>query len=115
MQEPHGLGGDERRLLGGLRDHRVAGKERRADLAEKDRERKVPRTDADENAAAAVAQRIAFTRGTRQGLGRERVARLQRIVAAEIDRLAHLAERIVEGLTALALQQRDQSPALRLD
>ena len=41
---------DQRRLLGGLREHRVAGGERRADLADEDRQRKIPRRDADDRA-----------------------------------------------------------------
>ena len=42
MQHAHGLGGDERRLFGGLGDHGIARGERRGDLAGEDRERKVP-------------------------------------------------------------------------
>ena len=41
-------------------------------------------------------------------------ARLIGIVATEIDRLAHLAHRIVERLAAFGLQQRDQAAAPRL-
>ena len=60
VQEPHGRGGDQRRLLGGLRDDGVAGHQRRRDLAEEDRERKIPRRDRDEDAAAAQAQHVAL-------------------------------------------------------
>ena len=84
------------------------------DLAEEDRERKIPRADADEDAAAAIAQLVALAGRPGQRLRGERAARLERVVAAEIDRLAHLRHRIVERLAALRLQQRDQAAAPRL-
>ena len=62
VKQPHRLGGDQRGLLGGLGDHRVAGDERGHHLAGEDREREVPRADADEDAAAAVAQLVRFRR-----------------------------------------------------
>ena len=43
VQQRNRARGDERRLLGRLGDNGVAGHERRAHLAEKDRERKIPR------------------------------------------------------------------------
>ena len=60
VQQLHGGAADQRRLLGRLGDHRVAGGERRADLAGEDRERKIPRADAGENAARRAAQAIAL-------------------------------------------------------
>ena len=60
VQQRDGASGNKRRLLGRLGDHGVAGDERGADLAEKDREGKIPRTDADKDAATAVAQDIAL-------------------------------------------------------
>ena len=48
MQQGHRLGRDQRRLLGGLREHAVAGRERRGHLPGEDRQRKIPRTDADD-------------------------------------------------------------------
>ena len=56
MKQPHRLRRDQRGLLGGLRHHAVAGSERRGHLAEEDRQREIPRTDADEHAAAAIGQ-----------------------------------------------------------
>jgi hypothetical protein len=53
-------GGDQRRLLGRLGDHAVAGGERRRDLAEEDRQREVPRADADEGATSAQRQAVAL-------------------------------------------------------
>jgi hypothetical protein len=52
-QEPHRGGGDQRRLLGGLRDDRIASGEGCGDLAGEDRQRKIPRRDAREDAASA--------------------------------------------------------------
>ena len=42
VEQAHGLGGDQRRLLGGLGDHPIAGCERGGDLAGEDRYREVP-------------------------------------------------------------------------
>ena len=44
----------------------------------------------------------------------QRTSRFRRVVAAEVDRLAHLGERIVERLAALVLQQRQQGVAVLL-
>ena len=55
QQQPHGLRRHERRLLGGLGDHGIAGRECRRDLAREDREREIPRADAGEHAAAVRA------------------------------------------------------------
>ena len=60
VQQPDRERGDQRRLLGRLRDHGIAGGERGDHLAEEDRERKIPRADADEDAAAAIAQFVAL-------------------------------------------------------
>ena len=45
------LEGDERRLFGGLGDDAIAGDQRGGDLADENRQRKIPRRDADEDAA----------------------------------------------------------------
>src|SRR5262245_37720639 len=111
MQDAHRLGGNQRGLLCGLRHYAVAGGERACDLAEENRERKVPRADADEGAAAAVAELVAFAGWAGQRLRGEPAARLEPVVATEIDRLAHLAHRIIERLAAFGLQQRDQPAA----
>ena len=47
--------------------------------------------------------------------GPEQAAALRRVIAGEIDRLADLRERVVEGLAALDLQQVDEPPAPRLE
>ena len=51
-----GAAGDQRRLLGRLGDHGIAGHQRRGDLAGEDRQRKVPRRDADDDAARLGAR-----------------------------------------------------------
>ena len=56
VQQPHRLGGDQRRLLGGLGEHGIARGERGGDLAGEDGERKIPRADADDQARAARAR-----------------------------------------------------------
>ena len=50
-------GGDQRRLLGRLGEHRVAGGQRGGDLAGEDRQREVPRADADDRAERRLAWR----------------------------------------------------------
>ena len=50
----HGLGGDQRRLLRRLGDHRIAGRQRAGDLAGEDRQRKVPRADAGDDTERPV-------------------------------------------------------------
>ena len=46
VEQAHRPGGDQRRLLGGLGQHRAAGGQRRRHLADEDRQREVPRADA---------------------------------------------------------------------
>ncbi len=113
VQQRHRASGDERRLLGRLGDHGVAGDERGADLAEKDGEGKVPRTDADKDAAAAITQDVALAGRPRHRRIGEAAARLRGVVAAIIDRLAPLGERIVQGLAAFGLQQSEKLAAMR--
>ena len=109
VQQADGLGRDQRRLLGGLCHHRIAGHQRRRDLAHEDRQRKIPRRYRDEHAAAAQPQAVALAGRPRHRFVRaEQLAAFGGVVAAEIDGLAHFRERVVEGLAALALQQRDE-------
>ena len=53
VQDADRFGGDQRRLLGRLGDDRIAGGERRGDLAGEDRQRKIPRADAGDDAERA--------------------------------------------------------------
>ena len=60
-------------------------------------------------------RRVALAGRPRHRLAGEQAARLGRVVAAEIDRLAHLADAIVQRLAALAREQRDQRVAVVLE
>ena len=105
LQQANGRGCDPRRLFGGLGNHRVAGHQRRSDLAEEDRQRKIPRRYRDEHAATAQLQHIALAGRARHRFARtEQIAAFRRIIAAEIDRLADFRKRVIERLAALALQ-----------
>src|SRR5438034_9068915 len=48
-----------------------------------------------------------------RSLRAEPAARLDGVVAAEIHRLAHFGDRVIEGLAAFQLHQRDQSATPR--
>src|SRR5215472_18605547 len=111
VKQAHRRRGDQWGLLGGLGDDRVAGRERSHHLAAEDCKREIPRTDADEDAAAAVMQLIALAGRARQQLGRQASARSVRIVAAEVRRLAHFGKRVVKRLAAFRLKQRNQRTA----
>ena len=50
VQKAHGFGGNQRRLLRGLGEHRIACRQRRRDLAGENRKREIPRADADRRA-----------------------------------------------------------------
>ena len=109
MQQLDGFSRNQRRLLGRLRDDRIARHQGRRDLAQEDRQRKIPRRDRDEDATAAQAEHVALAGRSRHRLAfAEQFAALRGIVAAEVDGLADFRDRIVERLAALALQQRDE-------
>ena len=103
MQDAHGFRGDQRRLLGGLGDHRIARRERGGDLAGEDRERKVPGTDADDEAE----------RG--RGAGQQRARRLVRVIAQEVGRLAHFRDRVGVRLAGLAHDEADERVVARFE
>ena len=92
VQKAHGFGGDQRRLLGRFGKHGIARRERCRDLAGEDREREVPRADADRRAQAA------------RGPGSKR-AGLSRVIAAEIGGLAHFRNGVGHGSAGLAHDQ----------
>ena len=99
----------DRRLLGRLGDHRIAGGERGGDLAGKDRDRKIPRRYAGERSASAQRQGILFARRALQPDGaREQPPCLGRVVAQEVDSLAHVGLRRFECLAGLAHEHRHQ-------
>ncbi len=97
----------------GFANDSVARRECGGDLAEEYRERKVPRTDAGEHAAAVQTQFVRLTRRTRQP---QRFAELLRskcrVVAAVVDRLAHFCHCVGNRLAAFTHQQRDQYVAI---
>ena len=103
MQHAHGFGGDERRLLGGLGDDGIAGRERGGDLAREDGERKVPGTDADDEAE----------RG--RGAGKQRARRLVRVVAQEVGRLAHFRDRVGVRLAGFAHDEANERVVSRFE
>jgi hypothetical protein len=102
VQSLHRQRGDQRRLLGRLGQHRVAGGQRGGHLAGEDRQRKVPRADANHRAQRPV-------RGVVPAL-----AQLQGVVAQKVDGLAHLGHGVGHGLARFTQQQRDQRRLLRL-
>ncbi len=66
MQKLHGLASNERGLLGGFRKHSVAGGQGGGDLSGIDRQREVPRRDADEDAPAVKGHLVLFASWTRE-------------------------------------------------
>ncbi len=92
----------ERSLLRRLRHHRVAGDQRSRDLSRENRDRKVPGADAGEHAAAVQRQQVALADRARQRRrAGEPLARLLRVVAAEIHRFAHVRHGVGQGLPRL--------------
>ena len=111
VQQLDRLGGDQRRLLGGLGDHRIAGHQRGGDLAEKDRQREIPRARSQTN-TPRPRSRSTLLSPVGPGIASPSPNSLRAsrgVVAAEVDRLAHFGRRVVERLAALALQQRDEA------
>src|SRR5262249_26382446 len=93
QQMAYRRGGDERRLLGGFGDYRIAGGERRGDLPGEDRQWEIPWRDASEDAAAVKSDLVPLARRAGQGLRcREFGAGACRVVAQEIDGFAHFRQ-----------------------
>ena len=97
VQMAHGLGGDQRRLLGGFGQHHVAGGQRGGDLASEDGEREIPRADADHGAERHVGGVVELRGG------------LRGVEAQKVDRLAHLGDGVGVGLAGFAHQQAHQA------
>jgi hypothetical protein len=93
VQEFSGAKGDQAGLLGRLGQHHVAGRQRGGDLAEIDRQRKIPRADADHHAQRRTLRRA---------------GRLGGVIAQEVDRFAHFGQRVGQGLAGLAHRQRHE-------
>ena len=97
VQVAHGLGGNQRRLLGRLGQHHVAGGQRGGDLAGEDGEREVPRTDARHGAQRHVRGVVELS------------THLRGIKAQEVDGFAHLRHGIGPGLAGFAHQQAHEA------
>jgi hypothetical protein len=114
VQQLDGLPGHAGRLLGGLGQHGVARGQRGRHLAHEDGQRKVPRADADPDAARGQAQFVALAGRTGQCNGCQDALGLIGVVAQEIHRLAHFGHRIAPGLEGLLDQQRAEPGQLLL-
>ena len=113
MQQLHGAKGHQRGLLGRLCDHAVARRQRGGHLPGENGQRKIPRRDADEGPAATQQQLIALAGGARQLQRRAKILlRAGGVVAQEVHGLAHLGQRIGNGLARLADAQRHQLAAM---
>ena len=99
VQDPRRFVGDQRRLLRGLRDDRIARGERAGDLADEDRQREVPRTDRDDRAERR--RRLAL-------------AQLPRVVAAEVGGFADFADGVHQRLARFADRQMHERRARAL-
>ena len=88
VHQPHGKMGNQRGLLGRLRQHHIARSQRRHHLAGENRQREIPRADGGHR-----AQRRA--RGA-SGFG------FIGIIAAEIHRLAHFGNRVLQRFARFA-------------
>ena len=109
VQERRGARGHEGCLFRRFCHHRVSRRERRAHLAREDRERKVPRADAREHAAAGQLEPVRFARrsGQLQRSGEIR-ARLRRVIAQKVGRFPHFAGGVGQALAGFAHEERNQ-------
>ena len=114
VQQFDGLQRHRRGLLGRLGQHAVAGRQRRRDLADEDRQRKVPRADTHPRTARGQAQFVRLTSRPRHDQRRHDAYRLARVVTQKVHRLAQLTDRVAPGLERLLDQQRTQARQLLL-
>ena len=99
----------------GFAMHRVAGRERRSDLTREDREREIPRADAEEHAAPDELELVALAGRSRQRHRRRQHALgLGGVIAQQIDGLADLGEAVGDRLAGLGDATRDELGAVRL-
>ena len=109
VEKLDGGGGAQGGLLGGFSEDAVSSGKRRGYLAEKDRQRKVPRADADEHASPMTIESIVFPGGPGQDSRvLKQPARFMCVIAAEIDCLPPFADRVLQCLARLGLQQAQQ-------
>src|SRR5581483_4352893 len=106
---------DQRSCGRRLRDHAVAGHERRSDLTCEDCQRKIPRADADEHTAAMQGQEVLLTRGSLQLLHAKKLTAARGVIAAEVDRLAQLRNCIRQRLACLANEETQERRSALLE
>ena len=97
MQNFHHHVSHQRRLLSGLGQHAVAAGQRRRHLAGKNRQREVPRADAQHHAQRTVRVVV------------KRSGHLRGVVTQEIHRLAHFGNRVGQRLAGFAHDQAQQA------
>ena len=97
MSQGHRQMGDEAGLLRRFGDDGIAGGQRRRDLPEENGQREVPRADADED-PPALQEQLVLLAGVagQQGRLSHQTTGLQRVVTAEVHRLAHLVDPILQ-------------------
>ena len=96
QQNAHRLRGDQRRLFRRFRQHAVACRQRGGDLAGENRQREVPRADADDRAERTMGFII------------EIALHQACVVVKEIDRFSHFGDGIAEGFARFAHQNADK-------
>ena len=108
--------GDQGRFFRRLRDHGIAGHQRRGDLSRKDGQREIPGADAHEYAAPVQAQSIRLAGGSRKPprLGKQ-PHRFGGVVTAKVHRFANLGNCIRQCLAGFLDQDRDQPVAFVLE
>ena len=114
VQQPDGVPGHARRLLGRLGQHGVASDQRSGDLAGKNSQRKIPRADADPDAAPGQTQLVGLAGRPGQRHGLHDALGFARVVAEKIDRFAHFGHRVAPGLASFLDQQRTKHRQLGL-
>jgi hypothetical protein len=101
MHQLYRPAGDQRRLLRRFGQHHITGGKRGADLADEYRQRKIPGADADHR-----SQRFR---------GRRLRAYARRVIAQEIDRLAHFGGGVLQRLARFPDRQRHQLMPVRFE
>ena len=96
MEQVNGLSGDQRRLLGGLGQHHVAGSQGRSDLADENRQREIPRADTHYRSqrAMTVVGEVAL-----DGL---------RVITQEVHGFAHFGDCVGQRLACFSNDQSEQ-------
>ena len=115
-QKTHRLGRHQRGLPGGFGEHRVAGGQRRHHLAQENRQREIPRRDAQEHAAAMEAELVALPGRALEDLRLgEFLPGLQGVIAAIVGGLAHLGKAVGNRFSRFAAGQVNEGRAAVLD